>query len=70
VGGLADDGGGAASLFSRSGGQWTQSKKLAGIGAMTTSAVSLSGDGSMALIGAPNYSRGVGATWVFAGTSK
>ena len=70
VGGLADDGGGAASLFSRSGGQWTQSKKLVGTGAMTMSAVSLSGDGSMALIGAPNHSGGVGATWVFAGTSK
>ena len=70
VGGLVDDGGvGAASEFTRSGGQWTQNKKLVGTGAIAASSVALSGDGSIAMIGASNDSGGVGATWVFARSS-
>jgi hypothetical protein len=67
VGGFADDGGvGAASVFTRSGGQWTQEKKLAGIGAVgkSTSSVALSADGSTVLIGGSNDNGGVGAAWV------
>jgi hypothetical protein len=71
VGGLSDDGGlGAASLFTRGGDQWMQSKKLVGTGAMTVSAVALSSDGSIAVIGASNETGGVGASWVFARTSQ
>ena len=71
VGGLSDDGGlGAASLFTRGGDQWMQSKKLVGTGAMTVSAVALSSDGSIAVIGASNETGGVGASWVFARTGQ
>jgi len=70
VGGLVDDGGvGAASVFTRSSGHWTQNKKLVGTGAIAASSVALSGDGSIAMIGASNDSGGVGATWVFARSS-
>jgi len=71
VGGLGEDRGlGAVSLFTRSGGNWIESKKLVGIGAMTASAVALSSDGSIALIGAANETGGVGASWVFARTGQ
>src|SRR6266478_3449553 len=63
AGGLSDEGGlGATSVFTRSGGHWTKSKKLVGTGAMTASAVALSSDGSIALIGASNETGGVGAS--------
>ncbi len=71
VGGLANDGGvGSASAFTRSGGQWTQNKKLVGTGAVAASSVALSADGSIAMIGASNDSGGVGATWVFARSAQ
>jgi hypothetical protein len=67
VGGLADDKGvGAALAYTRSGGHWTQDKKLVGTGAMAASSVALSGDGSVVMVGSPDVSGGVGAAWVFA----
>jgi hypothetical protein len=57
-------------LFTRGGDQWMQSKKLVGTGAMTVSAVALSSDGSIAVIGASNETGGVGASWVFARTGQ
>jgi hypothetical protein len=66
VGGLVGDGGvGAASTFRRSGGHWTQDRKLVGTGALAASSVALSGDGSVIMIGGSNDSGGVGAAWVF-----
>jgi hypothetical protein len=66
VGGFADDRGiGAASVFTRSGGHWTQDKKLVGTGAMAASSVALSADGSIVMVGGSNDSGGVGAAWVF-----
>ena len=66
VGGLADDKGvGAALAYTRSGGHWTQDKKLVGTGAMAASSVALSGDGSVVMVGSPDVSGGVGAAWVF-----
>jgi hypothetical protein len=67
VGGLADDKGvGAALAYTRSGGHWTQDKKLVGTGTMAASSVALSGDGSVVMVGSPDVSGGVGAAWVFA----
>ena len=37
---------------------------------MTASAVALSSDGSIALIGAANETGGLGASWVFARTDQ
>ena len=57
VGGLADDGGvGAASVFTRSGGIWTQGEKLVSAGAVGKSSpsVALSADGSVVLLGGSN----------------
>jgi lipocalin len=71
VGGFADDGGvGAASVFTRSDGHWTQDKKLAGIGAVGQSApsVALSADGSIVMVGGPNDNGGIGAAWVLTRT--
>ena len=66
-GGLADDRAvGAASVHARSGDHWTQDKWLVGTGVMAVSAVALSGDGSIVMVGGSNVSGGVGATWVFA----
>jgi hypothetical protein len=66
VGGMTDDTGvGAASTFIRTGGHWTQNKKLIGTGPMAVSSVGLSADGSVAIIGASNESGGIGAAWVF-----
>jgi hypothetical protein len=66
MGGFADDRGiGAASVFTRSGGHWTQDKKLVGTGAMAASSVALSADGSIVMVGGSNDSGGVGAAWVF-----
>ena len=57
VGGLAGDGGvGAASVFTRSGGIWTQGEKLVSAGAVGKSSpsVALSADGSVVLLGGSN----------------
>jgi hypothetical protein len=60
---------GAAWVFTRSGGTWTQQAKLLGTGAATAptqgSSVALSADGNTALVGGPIDNGEVGATWVF-----
>ena len=77
LGGFYDDGGvGAAWVFTRSGGVWTQQgAKLVGTGAETPaaqgSAVALSGDGNTAIVGGPTQDTwydAVGAAWVFVRT--
>ena len=78
VGGPGDDGGiplekdgvGAAWVYARSGGVWTQQQpKLVGTGYIGLAgqghAVALSGDGSTALVGGYEDTNGVGAAWVF-----
>ena len=77
VGGSSDDGGvGAAWAFTRSGQTWTQQgPKLTPVDAVGATrfgqSVALSGDGTKALIGAPDdraspgTTPGVGAAWVF-----
>jgi uncharacterized protein (TIGR03437 family) len=71
VGGPADNGfAGAAWVFTRSNGAWTQQGgKLVGAGgdrgASQGFAVALSGDGNTVLVGGPNDSAGIGAAWVF-----
>jgi hypothetical protein len=65
---------GAAWVFTRSGGVWSQQAKLVGTGAVGGAtqgiSVSLSGDGNTAIVGGGNDNRGSGevghgATWVF-----
>jgi len=61
---------GAAWVFVRSGGVWTQQgSKLVGMGAVGPAyqgtSVALSADGTIAIIGGPNDNAGVGAVWVF-----
>src|SRR5262245_18127123 len=73
VGGSADNSSlGAAWLFTRSGGVWSQQgAKLVGTGAtgsaniMQGFSVALSGDGNTAMAGGPNDDSGTGAAWVF-----
>ena len=68
LGGLANDGGiGAVTAFTRTAGQWTQSKELVDNGAVVkaASSVGLSADGSVVVIGAANDNGGTGAAWVF-----
>jgi len=73
VGGPADGftGAGAAWVFTRSGGAWTQQgDKLVGTGAVIGGAgqgwsVSLSDDGNTALVGGPVDNGSTGAVWVF-----
>ncbi len=71
VGGLADDADtGAAWIFTRSGGVWTQQgNKLVGTGAAGAasqgSSVALSGDGSTAIVGGVEDNSYVGAAWVY-----
>jgi hypothetical protein len=67
VGGFAEDGG-VALVFTRTGDQWVQEKKLAATGAVGKSApsVALSADGRVVMLGASNDNGGVGAAWVFA----
>jgi Bacterial Ig-like domain (group 3)/IPT/TIG domain len=71
VGGHADNSNaGAAWVFIRSGGVWTQQgNKLVGTGAadpaVQGSSVALSGDGNTAVVGGSNDSTGVGAVWAF-----
>jgi hypothetical protein len=72
-GGLDNSGRGAAWVFTRSNGVWTQQgDKLVGTGAVQTieqaeqgRAVALSGDGNTALVGGPGDNVGVGAAWVY-----
>jgi len=62
---------GAAWVFTRSGGVWTQQgDKLVGTGAGSAfphqgSSVSISGDGNTAIVGGPGDNSGIGAAWVF-----
>lgn len=71
VGGNTDNGGAGASwIWTRSGGVWTQQgSKLVGTGAVGAatqgSAVSLSSDGSTAIVGGVQDNGYVGASWVF-----
>jgi hypothetical protein len=77
VGGVSDDGGGidspgigAAWIFTRSNGVWTQQgSKLVGTGAVGLSgqgnSVALSADGNTAIMGGFGDNSGVGAVWVF-----
>jgi hypothetical protein len=70
IGASGDNGGvGAAWVFTRSGGVWTQQgPKLTGSGETgvgSFGSVSLSADGSTAVIGAFSDNGGVGAAWVF-----
>jgi hypothetical protein len=71
VGGLEDNSGvGAAWVFTRSGGVWTQQgSKLVGSGNVGVSfqgdSVALSADGNTAIVGGGFDNSGVGAAWVF-----
>jgi hypothetical protein len=77
VGGYGDNSnGGAAWVYTRSGGLWTQQGvKLVGSGAVGNAlqgaSVALSGDGNTAIVGGyednldPNNGYGLGATWVY-----
>jgi hypothetical protein len=67
VGGSNDNGGvGAAWMFTRSGGHWTQDKNLVGIGAVGKSAPSIaSADDSIVIVGRSNDSGGIGEASVF-----
>jgi hypothetical protein len=71
VGGRKDNNGeGAAWVFTRSGGVWTQQgSKLVGTGAVGLSgqgkSVALSSDGNTAIVGGGNDANGAGAAWVF-----
>jgi hypothetical protein len=61
---------GAAWVFTRSGGVWTQQgSKLVGTGAVNPPqqgwSVALSADGNTAIVGGPNENSRVGAAWVF-----
>jgi len=78
VGGPADnDNNGAAWVYTRSGGVWTQQGgKLSGTDATQTAgqgnSVALSGDGGTAILGGPSdnggFPGGAGAAWVFTAT--
>jgi hypothetical protein len=68
VGGLASDGVGSASVFTRSGWVWTQGETLVSAGAVGKSSrsVALSADGRIVLFGGSNDNGGIGAAWTFA----
>ena len=70
VGGLADNRiTGAAWVYTRSNGVWTQQSKLAGTGAVGSAgqgwSVALSDDGNTAIVGGPFDTSNTGAAWVF-----
>jgi hypothetical protein len=72
VGGVFDNGdAGAAWVFTRSAGVWTQQgAKLVGTGAVggdvdRGASVALSADGNTAIVGGPDDNSSVGAAWVF-----
>jgi len=60
---------GAAWIFTRSNGSWTEQQKLVGLSAQGSPhqgfSVALSGDGKTAVIGGPGDSGGAGAAWIF-----
>jgi hypothetical protein len=60
---------GAARVWARTSGTWTQQAKLVGSGAVANSAqgrsVSLSATGDTAIVGGPSDTSGTGATWVW-----
>jgi hypothetical protein len=65
-----DNGAGAARVFTRTGGVWSQQgAKLVGTGASGAAnqgrSVALSADGNLALVGGSADSGGIGATWFF-----
>jgi hypothetical protein len=74
VGGCDDDSGtGAAWVYARSGGVWTQQgSKLVGTGAVGRAAqgdsVALSGDGNTAIVGGLTDNGAIGAAWAFTRT--
>jgi pimeloyl-ACP methyl ester carboxylesterase len=70
VGGRDNSNAGAAWVWTRSGGVWTQQgSKLVGSGAVgnnaKTSSVSLSADGNTAIVGGPGDNGNAGAAWVW-----
>jgi hypothetical protein len=70
VGGVDDDSqAGAAWVYTRSGGAWSQQAKLIGTGAVAPAyqghSVSLSGDGNTAIVGGPGDNNFVGAAWLY-----
>jgi hypothetical protein len=71
VGGVIDDSGaGAAWVYTRSGGVWSQQgSKLVGMGAVGVagqgSSVALSAEGSTAIVGGQNDNSNAGAAWVY-----
>ena len=70
VGGLYDAGAGAAWVFTRSGGVWSQQgSKLVGTGvdmpALQGASMAISGDGTTALVGGYGDNYEAGAAWVF-----
>jgi antibiotic biosynthesis monooxygenase (ABM) superfamily enzyme len=70
IGGYADSSGtGAAWIFTRSNGVWSEQAKLVGTGAVGNAlqgiAVALSGDGNIALVGGYGDNADNGAAWVF-----
>jgi hypothetical protein len=69
VGGIGDEGGvSAISVFTRSGTQWALNKDLIDTSALrkSSTAVALSADRSVVIVGAPDENGGVGAAWVLA----
>jgi hypothetical protein len=75
VGGASDDLAGAAWVYTRTGGAWSQQAKLIGTGAIGNAfqgSVSVSGDGNTAIVGGPKnipiIFRSVGAAWVYTRT--
>jgi RHS repeat-associated protein len=68
---IGEPGNQAAWVFTRSGTTWTKQAKIlpaAGEreeGSQLGTAVALSSNGNTALVGAPGYSKGLGAAWVF-----
>ena len=64
--------GGAAYVFTRSGGSWTQQGELTGAGEVGSGrfgeSVALSGDGNTALVGGPWDNEKAGAAWFFTRT--
>jgi hypothetical protein len=72
VGGPADNNfAGAAWVYTRLGGVWSQQAKLVGTGVLGRLlaeqgvSVSLSGDGNTAIVGGPNDNNSIGAAWVY-----
>jgi hypothetical protein len=72
VGGFGDNNDiGAAWVFTRSGGIWTQqgAKLVGSIGAVGVAwqgrSVALSGDGNIAVVGGPKDNGGIGSAWAF-----